>query len=140
VAINAHRIKPDPCGKGFLEGVWRANNRTGKMGKFFGKWINDDGSLAGHVRGHWGERGNGERALFGQWIDLGGVFKGFVRGTWDPDVAQDGHGYFHGAIFTRDKIEIGVFRGEYVNRGDLRRGGFFTGGWRLNCPNEETTP
>ena len=133
VAINAHRIRPEPCGEGLLEGVWRANNRTNKMGKFFGKWMNEDGSLAGHLRGHWGERGNGERVFFGQWIDLSGVFKGFVRGTYEPDPAQPGHGYISGSIYSRNKVEIGALNCEYVNAGDVRKGGFFTGTWKFHC-------
>jgi hypothetical protein len=140
VAITAHRIKPDPCGKGFMEGVWWPNNHLNKMGKFHGKWIADDGSLAGHVRGHWGQRGNGERVLFGQWIDRSGVFKGFLRGVWGPDPNRPGHGFFRGSIFERDKTEIGGFRGDYIlPRNDHSRG-FFHGGWKLNCPEEETEP
>ena len=137
VAITAHKIERDPCGKGFVEGVWRANNHLGKMGKFFGKWMGDDGSLAGHLRGHWGRRGNGERVFFGQWISLAGVFKGFIRGEWRPDPDQPGNGFFRGQIFTRNKTELGVLRGQYVIKRDGRAGGFFKGGWKIDCPDED---
>lgn len=140
VAISAHRLESDPCGKGFMEGVWWPNNHLNKMGKYHGKWVADDGSLAGHVRGHWGERGNGQRVLFGQWIDLSGVFKGFLRGTWERDPNQPGQGFIQGMIFTRNKTEIGRFRGNYILPNDDHNRGFFHAGWKLNCPEEETEP
>jgi hypothetical protein len=136
VAITAHRIELDPCGKGFFEGAWWPNNHLNKMGKFHGKWIAADGSLVGHLRGHWGERGNGERVLFGQWIDRSGVFKGFLRGTWEPDLHRPGHGFFRGTIFSRDKMEIGHFRGNYILPRNAHSRGFFQGGWKLHCPEE----
>jgi hypothetical protein len=140
VAITAHRLAPDPCGKGFMEGVWRANNHLNKMGKFLGKWVADDGSLTGHFRGHWGKRGNGEQVFFGQWIDLSGVFKGLLRGTWEPDPDRPGHGYLHGGIFIDGQTEIGRFRGEYILPHINESGGYFQGGWQLHCPDEGSEP
>ncbi|MBE9570511.1 MAG: hypothetical protein IMF11_07785, partial [Proteobacteria bacterium] len=66
--------------------------------------------------------------------NLSGVFKGFIRGTWQPDLTQPGHGYFRGTIFTRNKTEIGIMRGDYVNARNDRSGGFFKGGWKIDCP------
>jgi hypothetical protein len=140
VSITAHKLEALPCGQGFVEGVWRANNHLGKMGKFFGKWMSDDGALLGHIRGHWGERGNGERVLFGQWISLAGIFKGFIRGTYDPDPAQPGQGTFDTKIYTRNKVEIGVLTGEYLKSDDIRRGGYFQGMWEIDCADDGDTP
>jgi len=141
VSITARKIQSEPCGQGFVEGVWRANNHLSKMGRFFGKWMTEDGALVGHIRGHWGVRGNtGERVLFGQWISLAGVFKGFIRGTYEPDPDQPGHGYFDTKIYTRNKTEIGVLTGEYLDSEDIQRGGFFQGAWEINCPDTEEDP
>jgi len=140
VAITAQRIESDPCGKGFMDGIWRVNDGLNQMGKFLGRWVTDDGSLVGHIRGHWGGRGNGERVLFGKWIDRSGVFQGFLRGVWQPDTYRPGCGIMHGGIFSGDTTEIGHFHGEYILPRNDRSRGFFQGGWRLHCPDEETEP
>ncbi len=136
VAICARQIRPFACNEGLLEGVWRPDNRTGRTGKFFGKWVNNDGTLAGHISGHWGIRGNGDQVFFGKWINRAGVFKGFIRGTYQPDEAVPGQGTFRGDILTRNKIKIGTLGGEYLHNPEASRGGFLHGRWSTYCPED----
>ncbi len=112
---------------GFLAGRWVRKNEQG--GEFFGRWINNEGTNAGSVRGIWGARRNGEHVFFGKYINSNGQFGGLLRGTWAFNGGRNG-GWFEGKWFNRQQQEEGVLEGHFL-LGERR--GFFQGRWeKLN--------
>jgi hypothetical protein len=159
-SINAFKVERLVCGDGFIDGKWIRNSIQNQRGEFMGRWISRDGVLRGHVKGHFGVRDDGSRALFGKWISAGlpgdsaaaGAFRGLLRGTWDyaSDVDPDlmDRGGFRGEIFDRTLKNIGNFEGHWLaivpgraggdtgNGNDHMRGkghGFLRGVWQQAC-------
>jgi len=80
IAFVGHKKQLVPCGNGFLEGRWIRTARH--MGVVMGRWINRDGSLAGHFMGYWGIRRDGQKLFFGKCISHNGEFRWLIRARW----------------------------------------------------------
>jgi hypothetical protein len=135
ISFVGHKKQLTPCGGGFLEGRWIPTQPD--QGKFFGKWINQDGILAGHLKGHWGIKKNGEKVLFGKYISIGGEFKGLLRGRWGFEGDGEG-GWFFGHWHDRHHRPQGIFKGHWRAGDEVNRKGFFNGVWRRICPYESS--
>jgi len=130
VAFDAICVPPVSCPRGFLAGVWRhTGEREG--GKFFGKYISENGLHMGFVKGFYGVNEDGERRFFGKWISRSGEFRGILRGNWDQ-VEGEKAGYFAGGWMGRDRRLHGDLKGEW-RRSDEHRSGFFRGVWAADC-------
>ena len=137
IAFVGHKKQLVPCGNGFLEGRWIKTALY--KGVFKGRWINRDGSLAGHLKGHWGIRKNGQKVFFGKYISRNGAFRGFLKGRWgysDPvgSVDNERQGWFAGEWFDRKHLAKGVLKGHWRAGGQMGRKGFFGGWWEQLCP------
>ena len=131
------------CPKGTLVGGWGVNDDG--QGVFRGRWVNQFGHGIGYMRGYYGINDAGERVFAGKLIGDNGRFEGFVAGTWTPnqyasatDAAQHRiGGTFEGKIYTANRAEIGVLKGQYKAARGVR-GGFFQARWKLHCPEIST--
>jgi len=122
IAVAHHR---DACDHGFLRGRWRALSPN--AGHYAGLVLDAGGQPAGHIRGIYGKRANGEPVFFGKFIAADGTFKGILRGTYDAH-------QFDGRWLDRAG-DHGVLRGLY-RAGDTLRGGQFLGRWaEATCKN-----
>ena len=122
-----------PCGNGFLEGRWIRTARH--LGVVMGRWINRDGSLAGHFMGYWGIRRDGQKLFFGKCISHNGEFRWLIRARWGYRHGQDeDKGWFAGEYFDRNHQARGAFKGGWRAGGDRGRKGFFEGAWYQFCP------
>jgi hypothetical protein len=131
ISFVGHKKQLVPCGGGFLEGRWITTKP--EHGKFFGKWINQEGTLAGHLKGHWGIRKNGEKVFFGKYISTDGEFKGLLRGRWEYGKSQ-GEGWFFGHWYDRHHRMAGILKGHWRAGTEVDRKGFFHGTWKKLCP------
>lgn len=113
----AHRRR-DACDHGFVRGRWRA--MAPNAGHYAGLILDADGAPAGHIRGIYGQRRNGEPVFFGKFINRDGGFRGIVRGTYDAR-------HFDGRWLDRGG-DRGVIHGVY-RAGESLRGGQFLGRW-----------
>lgn len=113
----AHRRR-DACDHGFVRGRWRA--MAPNAGHYAGLVLDEGGAPAGHIRGIYGQRRNGEPVFFGKFINRDGGFRGIVRGTYDAR-------HFDGRWLDRGG-DHGVIHGIY-RAGDSLRGGQFLGRW-----------
>lgn len=133
ISFVGHRKQfvPLPCGNGFLDGRWIKTAKD--RGEFMGKWINQDGSLAGHFKGFWGIKNNGEKAFFGKWISRTGAFKGLLKGKWGYSDNEE-EGWFSGNWFDRYHSSEGTVEGHWTTGGEKGRKGFLEGKWKRPCP------
>ncbi|MFQ6032090.1 MAG: hypothetical protein ACE5K2_04135 [Candidatus Zixiibacteriota bacterium] len=131
ISFVGHKKQLVPCGGGFLEGRWISMGPN--HGRFFGKWINRDGTLSGHLKGHWGIRENGEKVFFGKYISTNGEFKGLLRGRWGYG-EKEGRGWFFGHWYDRHHRMAGILKGHFRTGMEMNRKGFFHGVWRRFCP------
>lgn len=118
VAIG-HRRQADPCDRGFMRGRWHA--LSPQLGRFLGVVTDENGERAGHVRGVYGQRRNGDSVLFGKFIDRDGHFRGLLAGSYDNGryrarwITRDGdHGTAHGAYFEGKTADAGHFLGRWA--------------------------
>jgi hypothetical protein len=120
------------CPNGFLNGAWFTRD-IDERGVFRGGFVSYDGSVRGHVKGHWGINDEGEKVFFGKYIDWQGHFLGILRGTWEPDptAPRPGTGVFNGHWFGTDDEPTGILGGHY--RRGHKRGGYFGGRWVEEC-------
>lgn len=130
VAFTAVHVPPADCPRGFLRGVWR-NHPERPDGRFFGKYISENGVHHGFVKGFYGVNKEGEKLFFGKWISRAGRFRGILIGRYGH-FEEDGAGWFAGRWIGRDLRVHGELKGEW-RRNDECRGGFFRGVWRQNC-------
>lgn len=122
----AHRRQADPCDRGFMRGRWHA--LAPHLGRFLGLVTDEDGEPAGHVRGVFGQRRNGDPVLFGKFIDREGGFRGILAGTFE-------NGQYHARWIDRQG-DHGVADGVYFEGATPSSGGFL-GRWaETSC----TTP
>lgn len=130
VAVHAFELRPGLCAQGFLTGRWISAPGRDDLGRWIGRWVQADGSLAGHLRGVWGRRQDGERVLFARYIDRTGTFRGLIRGRYAD-------GAFAGVYVDPEHKVLGRLGGHYVlaTEGE-RRGGFFRGRWGRACPDD----
>jgi hypothetical protein len=133
IAFVGHKKQLVPCGNGFLEGRWIRTQRH--QGVVKGRWINRDGSLAGHFQGHWGKRNNGRQMFFGKCIGPNGEFKWLIRARWEYSHShgEDG-GSFMGEWFDRNGQRKGVVGGHFRVGGEHGKKGSLQGRWRSLCP------
>ena len=131
ISFVGHKKQLILCGGGFLEGRWITTKEN--HGNFFGKWINRDGTLAGHLKGHWGIRKNGEKVFFGKYISTQGEFKGLLKGRWGYG-GNEGRGWFFGHWYDRHHQMVGDLKGHWIGSNVAEGKGFFHGRWRRICP------
>src|SRR6185295_16929130 len=117
MVVASHR-RADRCDHGFLRGRWHA--LTPHAGHYMGLVLNADGEPAGHIRGIYGERRNGESVFFGKFISREGGFRGLLKGTYD-------NGKFNARWIDRGG-DHGVAKGVY-QPGPSLRAGQFLGRW-----------
>lgn len=129
VAFVAVEPPDDSCPNGFMRGVWR-NHPERRGGVFFGKWETFDGSVQGYMKGHYGVNDHGEKVFFGKMIDTQGRFEGIMKGRWGNNRVNGG--WYAGHWVDRNLNIGGVLKGEW-RRSDRCHGGFFRGGWAMNC-------
>lgn len=116
VAIALREL--DGCDHGFLRGRWIALRPN--VGVYRGVVATADGELAGHIRGIWGQRQNGNKVMFGKFIDTDGHFRGILAGTYEA-------GHWHARWIVRSG-DHGVAGGLYFDAPNVR-GGMFVGRW-----------
>ncbi len=132
-----HLSDLDLCPKGFLGGIWIAQNETTDdgtviVGGFYkGRWVDVWGRLMGAVRGRYGIDDDGNRVFFGKYINRSGHIRGLIDGTWEPDV-DGGRGTFTGEWINRAETVEGVLGGQYIQAAE-RPGGFFSGRYAGLC-------
>ncbi len=119
--VAAAMARPlDVCERGFLAGHW--HKVEDGRGRFIGRVMHEDGEPAGHIRGIYGRRENGEQVFFGKFINLQGQFKGIFGGHY-------GEGHFRGRWLHRSG-EHGVLGGVYREGiPGPETGGHFVGRW-----------
>lgn len=155
LAINARRLDLVLCGEGSLEGIWRLNP-SHRNGEFFGRWMTAGGAFGGHLRGHFGIRGDSSRVFFGKVIGVDGSFAGLLRGAWGFNDSDSTGGWFEGDWASSAGLTVGSVAGTWVsapvgdaddddgrgngngrgrghNRNSRWGGGFFTGWWEKSC-------
>jgi hypothetical protein len=118
IAAIGHLRTAGACDHGFLRGRWRT--LTPNAGVYAGLVVGTDGAVAGHVRGIYGHRQNGDAVFFGKFIGLDGHFRGILGGTYDA-------GHFGGRWLDRSG-DHGAVRGMY-RAGETLRAGQFLGRW-----------
>jgi len=118
IAAIGHLRTAATCDHGFLRGRWRA--LTPNAGVYAGLVVGADGAVAGHVRGIYGHRQNGDAVFFGKLIGLDGHFRGILGGSYDA-------GHFGGRWIDRSG-DRGAVRGMY-RAGETLRAGQFLGQW-----------
>jgi hypothetical protein len=107
------------CDRGFMRGRW--HELSPRLGRFLGVVTDENGAPAGHVRGVFGQRRNGDSVLFGKFIDRDGHFRGILAGTFDNgqyrarwiDRGGD-HGTAHGVYFAGQAASSGQFLGRWA--------------------------
>ena len=132
VSIQAYNKKVIPFGGGFLEGRWTKTKTRNGGGVFRGKWINDTGTHAGHLRGIWGINLKGEKVFFGKYITLNGKFGGLLTGHWGNSENDQNMGWFAGRWFNQSLSAVGTLEGRWKAREENLRNGFFHGKWKRN--------
>jgi hypothetical protein len=135
--IRSFQVVPQLSNRGFLGGAWLAPAQPGAFGRFQGRWVALDGSVAGTLRGIWGTNRQGERVFFGKYVDRAGTFRGILRGTWEdrgPESPSQSnrlrtHGTFRGDWVDAHGIVIGTLNGHWRAARD-GADGFFEGMWK----------
>ncbi len=69
---------------GVFRGEWIELSTAGevRLGRFTAKYINDDGSFQGFLRGRWAVGPNGSGFFLGRWLDANDQDLGVLRGKW----------------------------------------------------------
>lgn len=118
VAIGVPR-RASACDRGFMRGRWHA--LSANLGRFLGVVTDENGAPAGHVRGVYGERRNGDSVVFGKFIDLSGHFRGLLTGSFADGQyqarwldRQGDHGTAHGVYFAGATATSGQFLGRWA--------------------------
>lgn len=121
-----------PCGNGFLEGRWTRTRQH--EGVCEGKWINRDGTLAGHFQGTWGRRRGGEQVFFGKCIGPNGEFKWLIKATWRYSYSHyEDRGMFGGEWCDQYGHALGHLEGHFRVGGEQGKKGSMQGQWKLLC-------
>jgi hypothetical protein len=136
-SIRSFRMMPQLCNRGFLGGAWLAPSEPGEPGRFQGRWVATDGTVAGHVRGIWGVDEQGENVFYGKYVDRTGAFVGILRGTWEdrgPESPSQAsrmrtHGSLRGEWLDGDGNVRGTVKGHW-RAAKSGEDGFFEGAWR----------
>jgi hypothetical protein len=123
--------RPDACPRGFLGGLWKANE-DGSGGVFRGRVTNRHGLLRGYLMGRYGINEDGERVFAGKFINRRGQILGLLQGVWEPSGEGDGMGSFLGRWAGRGGEHKGMLKGRYMTHPE-RPGGMFHGFWQELC-------
>jgi hypothetical protein len=119
VAVAISRSEEE-CDSGTLGGRWHRVARD--RGRLVGQVRDADGEVAGHMRGVYGQRDNGNRVVFGKFVSRTGEFRGIFAGRYAA-------GHFGGLWMTRAG-EVGALGGRYRETlAGPRVGGHFLGRW-----------
>jgi hypothetical protein len=112
--IVAAAVRDQDCEHGFMRG--RFHQVAPNLGVFRGLVVGPDGGVIGHVRGIYGQKKDGTKALFGKFIDDAGHFKGIMAGTYGDGsfeakwlVASGAHGRIVGKYFDSPDVRGGLF-------------------------------
>ena len=133
IAFVGYKKQLVPCGNGFFDGKWVRTRQH--EGVCQGRWINRDGSLAGHFEGYWGKRNNGQKMFFGKCIEPNGEFKWLIRARWEYSHSHgEDRGWFAGELFDREGQQKGALKGHFRAGGEKGRKGHFQGQWKQLCP------
>lgn len=138
VSIQAHKITPQACPRGFLAGLWGRDEDGNRI--FMGHWMSANGALMGYLRGNWGEEIDDVKynVFYGKYIDINGQFEGLIRGTYGPVSPANALtvvgrvGYFRGYYYDANGNVLGVLGGHYRPVKNLGYGVFF-GRWKQFC-------
>lgn len=117
LAINARRLELTTCGEGPMDGIWRLNP-SHRNGEFFGRWMNEDGAFGGHLKGHFGIRGDGSKVFFGKAIGVHGHFEGLLRGTWGFNDTDSTGGWYEGVWMSHVGLATGTVSGTWQSKTD----------------------
>jgi hypothetical protein len=139
VAIQAHKLEPNACPRGFLGGKWGRDIDGNRI--FFGRWMTANGALAGHLQGTWGIEEDGiiRNIFYGKYIDINGNFEGVLKGVYGAGfgpnaLAMNGRvGFFRGYFYDANGNILGVLGGKY-GRAPEPGYGLFYGRWKTICP------
>ena len=121
--VAMSRPRNDACDHGFMRGRW--HQLTPNLGTYLGVVGNGDGEIAGHVRGIYGQRRNGDKVMFGKFIDRDGRFRGLIAGTYEG-------GNFDARWLTRAG-DHGEIHGLYWPGASIRGGGFVARWAETSC-------
>jgi len=143
-AIQAFRVQPGSCLRGFLNGVWLLPTSSNGNGFVRGRVLGNRGEVVGDMKGFFGKNAQGATVFFAKYINAQGTFEGIIRGTWTDDgteVAESGGasvtgrtGTFAGEVLDVNKSPVGAVRGRWHARPD-GSDGFFEGLWSVGCTN-----
>lgn len=138
VSIQAHKLTPGACPRGFLGGFWGRDEDGNRI--FMGGWMSANGTLMGYLKGTWGEEIDGIKynVFYGKYIDINGQFEGLIKGTYGPVLSANSFdivgrvGKFFGYYYDANGNILGVLGGHYR---PVRNTGYgvFHGRWRQNC-------
>lgn len=132
IAFVGYKKQLVPCGNGFFDGRWIRTRQH--EGICEGRWINRDGSLAGHFEGYWGKRNNGQKMFFGKCIGPNGEFRGLIRARWEYSASRgESGGSFVGKLYDDNGQAEAAFKGHFRVGGEKGRKGHLQGQWKQLC-------
>jgi hypothetical protein len=114
VMFHGTLVEPGACPRGFLGGQW-TSNEEGTGGEFKGRWISDNGHLNGYLMGRYGMNSAGRRVFFGKFIAENGSFEGRIRGVWHPSSDRPTSGAFKGVFYDPMGLPAGRLHGRWVS-------------------------
>jgi hypothetical protein len=94
--------------------------------------MTENGLHAGFLRGVYGQNRRGDNVFFAKWINDNGTFHGIMKGTYGASANADADGWFNGVWVSRELRIAGGVRGVW-GKGPNDDGGFFRGVWGALC-------
>jgi hypothetical protein len=129
VAYHIFRPNDGTCKNGILMGRYTKAHTTDDgrtVGFMKGKYLSFDGTVAGKIKGVWGERRNGNQVFFAKVIKRDGSFRGILAGRY-------GDGKLKGRYLARGRVVTGAVQGVYREAPEDIGGGFFMARWSNGC-------
>jgi hypothetical protein len=124
-----------------MVGQWIKTDMSGDSGTFNGRWLDENGNLAGLFAGTFGTTANCKR-IFNGWVShpILTVIIAYMHGTFYYDDPRDcalcgtGFGKFKGLFKYANKPGVGAIAGEIKEDsiGSLKMS--LNGAWRIFCP------
>ena len=98
--------------------------------------MSENGLHKGFVRGVYGQNRRHENVFFAKWITEDGSFHGLMKGLYGrhPEATEERPaGWFNGIWVSRELRIVGNVRGVWDEGNDPEQGGFFRGAWSALC-------